>query len=98
MPNRVLRIGYVPLTDAAPLLVAEALELFGQHGVQVALSEESAWAAVRDRLAHGLLDGAHLLAPMPIAISSTRRLAPVAWRVSSDRPRRPDAPATEEGP
>ncbi|MBB5693018.1 ABC transporter substrate-binding protein [Muricoccus pecuniae] len=70
MPNRVLRIGYVPLTDAAPLLVAETLGLFGQHGVQVALSEESAWAAVRDRLAHGLLDGAHLLAPMPIAMAS----------------------------
>ncbi|TPG57165.1 thiamine biosynthesis protein [Roseomonas nepalensis] len=64
-----LRIGYVPLTDAAPLVVAEALGLFAQHGVRVALSRESAWAAVRDRVAHGLLDGAHMLAPMPIALA-----------------------------
>lgn len=69
MSEPLLRIGYVPLTDAAPLVVAEALGLFGQHGVRVALSQESAWAAVRDRVAHGLLDGAHMLAPMPIALA-----------------------------
>lgn len=69
MPDRILRIGYVPLADAAPLLVADTLGLFRQHGVRVALSEESAWAAVRDRVAHGALDGAHMLAPMPIALA-----------------------------
>ncbi len=53
LPDRILRIGYVPLTDAAPLVVAEALGLFRQHGVRVALSEESAWAAVRARAAAG---------------------------------------------
>jgi len=69
LPDRVLRIGYVPLADAAPLIVADALGLFRQHGVAVALSEETAWAALRDRIAHGLLDGAHMLAPMPIALA-----------------------------
>ena len=69
MSETVLRLGYVPLTDAAPLIVADALDLFAQHGVRVALSEESAWAAVRDRVAYGLLDGAHMLAPMPIALA-----------------------------
>ena len=69
MAEALLRIGYVPLSDAAPLLVAEALGLFAQHGVRVALSAQSAWAAVRDRLVHGALDGAHLLAPMPIAVA-----------------------------
>ena len=69
MPDRILRIGYVPLTDAAPLLVADSLGLFRQHGARVALSEESAWSALRDRVAHGMLDGAHMLAPMPIALA-----------------------------
>lgn len=69
LPDRPLRLGYVPLTDAAPLLAAEALGLFRQNGLRVALSEESAWAAVRDRVAHGVLDGAHMLAPMPIALA-----------------------------
>jgi ABC-type nitrate/sulfonate/bicarbonate transport system substrate-binding protein len=69
LSDRILRIGYVPLTDAAPLLVAEALGLFRHNGLRVSLSEESAWAAVRDRVAHGFLEGAHMLAPMPIALA-----------------------------
>jgi two-component system, oxyanion-binding sensor len=75
-----LRLGYVPLTDAAPLLVADALNLFARHGVRVALSAEPSWATLRDKLAFGALDGAHLLGPMAIAAAVgagglTRRLA-----------------------
>ncbi len=65
-----LRIGYVPLIDAAPLVVADALGLFAASGVRVALSAERAWAAVRDKLAFGALDGAHLLAPMAVALAA----------------------------
>jgi ABC-type nitrate/sulfonate/bicarbonate transport system substrate-binding protein len=68
--NRTLRIGYVPLTDAAPLIVADALGLFAAAGVRVTLSAERAWAAVRDKLAFGALDGAHLLGPMAIALAT----------------------------
>lgn len=57
----------MPLTDAAPLLAAQALGLFARHGLRVSLSRAGAWAALRDRLAFGALDGAHLLYPMPIA-------------------------------
>lgn len=66
----MLRLGYVPLTDAAPLLVAEALGLFEGVGLRVALSAETAWAAIRDKLAFGALDGAHLLGPLPIALAA----------------------------
>lgn len=65
-----LRIGYVPLTDAAPLVVAEALGLFAAAGVRVTLTPERAWAAIRDKLAFGALDGAHLLAPMAVALAT----------------------------
>jgi NitT/TauT family transport system ATP-binding protein/nitrate/nitrite transport system substrate-binding protein len=64
-----LRIGYVPLTDAAPLIVAEALGLFASRGVDIVLSRERAWAAVRDKLAFGALDGAHMLAPVAVALA-----------------------------
>ncbi|MBR0680898.1 ABC transporter substrate-binding protein [Roseomonas eburnea] len=67
---RTLRFGYVPLTDAAPLLVADALGLFANAGVRVALSREAAWAAVRDKLAFGALDAAHLLGPVAIALAA----------------------------
>jgi ABC-type nitrate/sulfonate/bicarbonate transport system substrate-binding protein len=66
---RALRIGFLPLADAAPLLAGEALGLFARAGLQVSLSAETAWAALRDKLAFGLLDAAQLLGPMPIALA-----------------------------
>ncbi len=69
-PSRPLRIGFVPLTDAAPLLVADALGLFARHGVPVALSAEAGWAALRDKLAFGALDAAQLLGPLAIALAT----------------------------
>lgn len=67
---RVLRLGFVPLVDAAPLLVAEALGLFDAVGLRVALSPEGAWAALRDKLAFGALDGAQMLGPATIALAA----------------------------
>ncbi|MFC7539358.1 CmpA/NrtA family ABC transporter substrate-binding protein [Siccirubricoccus deserti] len=67
---RTLRLGFVPLTDAAPLLVAEELGLFDAVGLRVALSACTGWAAVRDRLAFGALDAAHLQGPMPLALAA----------------------------
>ena len=68
--RRITRLGFVPLADAAPLLVAEALGLFEAVGVNVALSAEPGWATLRDKLAFGMLDGAHLLGPMAIALGA----------------------------
>ncbi|PZW43038.1 NitT/TauT family transport system ATP-binding protein/nitrate/nitrite transport system substrate-binding protein [Humitalea rosea] len=62
-----LSIGYVPLTDAAVLVVAEDLGFFARHGLRVALSPAASWAGLRDRVAYGALDAAHMLYPMPIA-------------------------------
>lgn len=67
---RVTRLGFVPLADAAPLLVAEALGLFEAVGLNVAVSAEPGWATLRDKLAFGALDGAHLLGPMAIALGA----------------------------
>jgi two-component system, oxyanion-binding sensor len=67
---RTLRLGFLQLTDAAPLLVAEELGLFDAVGLRVTLSAEGAWAAVRDKLAFGALDAAQLLGPMPIALAA----------------------------
>jgi NitT/TauT family transport system ATP-binding protein/nitrate/nitrite transport system substrate-binding protein len=69
MATSALRIGYVPLTDAAPLVVADSLGFFGAAGVKVALSQERGWATLRDKLAFGALDGAHLLGPMAVGLA-----------------------------
>jgi len=62
-----LRLGFIPLNDAAPLIVAKARGLFAAEGLDVTLAREVSWANVRDKVAVGLLDGAHMLGPMPIA-------------------------------
>ncbi len=65
-----LRLGFVPLSDAAPLLVAQALGLFAARGLRVCLAPAASWSALRDRLAFGAWDGAPVLAPMPIAAAA----------------------------
>ena len=62
-----LRLGFVPLTDCAPLVMAEELGLFHKFGLKVALSRELGWATIRDKIIHRELDAAHALAAMPVA-------------------------------
>lgn len=62
-------LGYVPLNDAAPLILARALGYFVRDGLDVTLSAEPSWANIRDKLAVGAIDGAHMLASLPMAMS-----------------------------
>ena len=62
-----LRLGFIPLMGAALLFVAAEQRLFQKHGLEVELSPEPSWANIRDKVALGALDGAHMLATMPLA-------------------------------
>lgn len=79
-----LTIAYNPLNDAALVLVAEALGFYDAEGLSVTLSREPNWSNIRDKLAYGLIDAAHILAPMPLAAamglgpSMGRIIAPMA--------------------
>jgi len=65
----VLQIGFIPLADAAALLVAVDKGFVAAEGIEVALVREVSWSNVRDKLNLGLFDAAHLLAPVAIASS-----------------------------
>ncbi|MCB1734280.1 MAG: ABC transporter substrate-binding protein [Gammaproteobacteria bacterium] len=62
-----ISLGFMPLSDSAPLVVAHELGFFKRHGLKVELSRETSWANIRDKVALGLLDGAQMLAPMTLA-------------------------------
>ncbi len=64
-----LHVGFVPLCDCAPLVMAQELGLFEKFGLRVRLSREVGWATVRDKMIHRELDAAHALAPMVFAVS-----------------------------
>ena len=61
---RRLRLGFVALTDAAPLIAAQELGLFARHGVEVELRREVGWATVRDKVIYGELEAAQAPAPL----------------------------------
>ncbi|SIO69434.1 nitrate/nitrite transport system substrate-binding protein [Burkholderia sp. GAS332] len=56
-----LRLGFVALSDAAPLVAAKLLEFGHVHGLTLELCRQPSWAAVRDKLLSGDLDAAHVL-------------------------------------
>jgi ABC-type nitrate/sulfonate/bicarbonate transport system substrate-binding protein len=64
-----LRIGFIPLVDAAALIVAVDKGFAKAEGLDVTLVREVSWSNVRDKLNIGLFDAAHLLAPVAIASS-----------------------------
>lgn len=63
-----IRLGYVPLTDCAPLAVALETGIFERHGLNVILQRELGWATLRDRLFYGELDAAQSIAGIAFAL------------------------------
>ena len=70
-----LHIGFIPLVDAAAIIVAVDKGFAAAEGLEVTLVREVSWSNVRDKLNIGLFDAAHLLAP--VAIASTLGLGHV---------------------
>ncbi len=62
-----LRIGFIPLVDAAALVVAVDKGFAAREGLDVELVREVSWSNIRDKLNIGLFDAAHLIAPIAIA-------------------------------
>jgi nitrate/nitrite transport system substrate-binding protein len=74
-----IKIGFIALTDAAPLMIAKEKGLFEKHGVNVELLKQASWGALRDNLVLGGenngLDAAHILTPM-VALMSMGKITP----------------------
>ena len=56
-----VKIGFIPLTDCASVVIASVLGFDKKYGIKIIPSKEASWAAVRDKLVNGELDGAHVL-------------------------------------
>lgn len=75
----VLDCGFVPLTDAAPLIIAAEMGFAEEEGVSLRLHRENNWSSIRDKVAFGIYPAAHMLSPMALAISLG--LGPVNTRI-----------------
>jgi nitrate/nitrite transport system substrate-binding protein len=73
--TKIAKLGYIALTDAAPLIVAKEKGIFAKYGLpDVEVLKQASWGATRDNLVLGGeangIDGAHILTPMPYLISA----------------------------
>lgn len=86
--NPAIRVGFIPLTDAAVVIAAARLGFAAEQGLDIVLSRENSWASLRDKLIVGLIDGAHLLAPLVMAthlgVGHVRTALTVPVRLSLD--------------
>ena len=62
-----LTLGFIKLTDMAPLAIAKEKGFFAEEGLEVTLEAQSNWKVLLDRVLDGEIDGAHMLAGQPIA-------------------------------
>ncbi|WP_076486003.1 ABC transporter substrate-binding protein [Rhodobacter aestuarii] len=67
MSLEVMKAGYIPLVDAAPLIIAREIGFAEEEGLALNLQAAPSWAQLRDQLMMGQIEAAHLLFPMPIA-------------------------------
>ncbi len=80
----IIRAGFIPLIDSAPLIIAKEKGFAADQGVKLKLSREVSWANIRDRINIGQFDVAHMLAGMPIAANlgigqiKSKMIAPMA--------------------
>ncbi|WP_426164652.1 CmpA/NrtA family ABC transporter substrate-binding protein [Pseudoduganella sp. R-32] len=56
-----VKVGFIPLTDCASVVMASVLGFDKKYGIKIVLSKEASWPAVRDKLVNGELDAAHVL-------------------------------------
>ena len=56
-----VKIGFIPLTDCASVVMASVLGFDRKYGIKITPSKEASWAGVRDKLVNGELDAAHVL-------------------------------------
>ncbi len=63
-----IRLGYVPLIDCAPIVVAREKNLFAARGLEVETHQQPGWATIREKLVHAELDAAQCLGPLALAI------------------------------
>ena len=83
LEKRDLKIAFLPITCATPIILSDPLGIYEKHGLNVTLMKYSSWSVVRDAAIAGELDAYHMLAPMPIAMSLGLGSTPFSVKLAS---------------
>jgi nitrate/nitrite transport system substrate-binding protein len=74
-----LKVGFIPITCATPIIMAHPLGFYSKHGLNVEVVKTAGWAVVRDKALAKEYDAAHMLSPMPLAITLGAGASPIPW-------------------
>ncbi len=69
LEKKDLKIGFIPITCATPLIMAKPLGFYEKQGLNVEVVKTAGWALIRDKMLNKEYDATHFLSPMPLAIS-----------------------------
>ena len=78
-PN--LKVGFIPITCATPIIMADPMGFYKKQGLSVEVVKTAGWAVIRDKTLNKEYDAAHMLSPMPLAISLGVGATPSAYTV-----------------
>src|SRR3954471_5659677 len=82
-----LKFGMIALTDCSPIVIAHEKGLFKKYGINSTVAKQASWAAVRDALSNGDIQGTHMLTGMPIAstmglLGSPKKPMVIPWMLN----------------
>ena len=78
-----LKIGFIPITCATPLIMAHPLGFYSKEGLNVEVVKTAGWALIRDKMINKEYDATHFLSPMPLAMSMGVGSNPVPMNVAT---------------
>ena len=64
-----LKVGFIPITCATPIIMSLPMGFYGRQGLNVDVVKTAGWAVIRDKTLNQEYDAAHMLSPMPLAIT-----------------------------
>jgi len=76
-PN--LKVGFIPITCGTPIIMSQPMGFFGRAGLNVDVVKTAGWAVIRDKTMNKEYDAAHMLSPMPLAITLGVGSSPVPY-------------------
>jgi nitrate/nitrite transport system substrate-binding protein len=78
-----LKIGFIPITCATPIIMAHPMGFYSKHGLNVEVIKTAGWAVIRDKTLNKEYDAAHMLSPMPLALTLGVGSNPVPFTMSA---------------
>ncbi len=74
-----LKVGFIPITCATPIIMAKPMGFYEKHGLNVEVIKTAGWAVIRDKTLNKEYDAAHMLSPMPLAITLGAGSSPIPY-------------------